>query len=67
MKAQLADTKWTRWQPALPPPSTDVEVLLAMGPVTRELMERLPEGVLARARLARSEPQNRYFRQNSRG
>jgi hypothetical protein len=29
MKAKLADTKWTRWQPDAPPPSTDVEVLLA--------------------------------------
>jgi len=30
-------------------------------------MERLPEWALARVRLARNGPQNRYFRQNSRG
>jgi len=24
MKAKLAHTKWTRWQPGAPPPSTDV-------------------------------------------
>jgi lactate dehydrogenase-like 2-hydroxyacid dehydrogenase len=46
IKAKLVDVTWTRWQPGTPPPNSDVEVLLAIGPVTRELMERLPELVL---------------------
>lgn len=46
MKTKLADVTWTRWQPSTPPPNSAVEVLLAIGPVTRDLMERLPELVL---------------------
>src|ERR1700733_12578464 len=46
MKTKLADVTWTRWQPGTPPPNSAVEVLLAIGPVTRDLMERLPELVL---------------------
>jgi phosphoglycerate dehydrogenase-like enzyme len=43
LKAKFVDDIWTRWQPGTPPPASDIEVLLALGPVTRDLMERLPD------------------------
>jgi len=46
LKAKRPNDSWTQWQPGTQPPTLDVEVLLAMGPVTRELMSRLPELVL---------------------
>ena len=43
LKARLDDVSWTQWQPGARPPATDVEVLLALGPVNREMMTVLPE------------------------
>jgi phosphoglycerate dehydrogenase-like enzyme len=43
LKARLDDVSWTQWQPGARPPATDVEVLLALGPVNREMMTALPE------------------------
>ena len=42
LKAKFVNDIWTRWQPGTPPPTSDIEVLLALGPVTRDLMEQLP-------------------------
>jgi phosphoglycerate dehydrogenase-like enzyme len=43
LKARFVNDIWTRWQPGTPPPTFDIEVLLVLGPVTRELMEQLPD------------------------
>ncbi|MFZ0886630.1 MAG: hypothetical protein WAN14_24725 [Candidatus Acidiferrales bacterium] len=43
LRAKFVNDIWTRWQPGAPAPTSDIEVLLALGPVTREMMERLPD------------------------
>lgn len=43
LKPKLENVTWTRWAPGTKPPASDVEVLLALGPVTRELMMGLPD------------------------
>jgi phosphoglycerate dehydrogenase-like enzyme len=46
LKRKLVDATWIKWQPGTQPPATDVQVLLALGPVTGELMDKLSEVVL---------------------
>jgi phosphoglycerate dehydrogenase-like enzyme len=43
LKRKLKDDTLTQWQPGSSPPILDVEVLLALGRVDRQLMEALPE------------------------
>lgn len=46
LKPKLENVTWAEWEPGAKPPAQDVQVLLALGPVTRELMAGLPELVL---------------------
>jgi len=42
LKTKLPNVTWTQWQPGTPPPNSDTEVLLSLGPVTRDLLQKLP-------------------------
>jgi phosphoglycerate dehydrogenase-like enzyme len=42
LKQRLADDTLTQWQPGAAPPDPSIEVLLAVGNVSRSLMESLP-------------------------
>lgn len=46
LKEALPGDTWLQWQPGKQSPSGDIEVLLAMGPVTRVVLESLPKLVL---------------------
>ncbi len=48
LKSKLPDAVWVQWRPgtAAPNSAADVEVLFSLGPVTRELMEKMPRLVL---------------------
>jgi phosphoglycerate dehydrogenase-like enzyme len=41
LKSKLPNHTWTRWAPGAPPPARDAQALLALGPVTGELMDQL--------------------------
>ena len=43
LKTKLPNATWTQWQPGTPPPNSDIEILLSVGPVTRDLMQKLPK------------------------
>jgi|ERR1700677_1414983 phosphoglycerate dehydrogenase-like enzyme len=43
LKTKFVNDIWTRWHPGTPPPTSDIEVLLALGPVTRDHKEQLPD------------------------
>jgi phosphoglycerate dehydrogenase-like enzyme len=42
LKQRLVEDTLIQWQPGSAPPAPDIEVLLALGPVSRSLMEALP-------------------------
>jgi phosphoglycerate dehydrogenase-like enzyme len=46
LKTKLPDDSLLVWQPGGPPPAEDIEVLLVAGPVTRDLLQSLPQLVL---------------------
>jgi phosphoglycerate dehydrogenase-like enzyme len=43
LQRKLAHATWIKWVPGTPPPATDAQALLALGSVTGELMDKLPE------------------------
>ena len=43
LKRKLVDDTWTQWQPDTIPSASNIEVLLALGLVSRSLMEALPD------------------------
>jgi phosphoglycerate dehydrogenase-like enzyme len=46
VRSKLTHDTLVEWAPASPPSDTDIEILLALGPVTRELLQQLPRLVL---------------------
>ena len=42
VKAKLRDDLLVRWRPEMEPGAPEIEVLLSLGPVTREMMEQMP-------------------------
>ena len=46
LRSMLTHDTFVEWAPASPPPDTGIDLLLALGPVTRELLQTLPRLVL---------------------